>query len=193
MYTLRTPAYRSSTVTLFLPLKPYILISPIWGTVHLMPLRKAKGDNPSSNIQGRKPSNNTPKSSAETIFADPNTQLQSSNESNNLAPASSIEDNIDIDTIERIIEIPTGKASASTKHQQDVDNPRNTYPTLTPTLSELSVLAEVEKQILMLEERKRKLHLQLKLKSLLTEKVEGFPLLITSPLSEQTTSQQRTK
>ena len=92
-------------------------------------------------------------------------------------------------TTEKIIEIPTGKASASTEHQQNVDNPRNTYPTLTPTLTKLSVLVEVEKQIFMLEERKRKLYFQLKLKSLLAEKAEGFSMLIASLLSKQTTNQ----
>ena len=158
-----------------------------------MPLRKAKGGDLSSNIQGGKPFGNTQEGSAKTISADPNTQLQSSNESNNPALASSIEDNMDIDTTEKIIEIPTSEASASTERQQDIDNPHNTYLTLTPVLSELSVLAEVEKQILMLEERKHKLHLQLKLKSLLAEKAEGFPLLTASSLSEQTTSQRRTK
>ena len=69
----------------------------------LMPLRKAKGGDSYSNIQGEKPFSNTQESSAETISADSNTQLQSSNESNNFAPNSSIKDNMVIDTAERII------------------------------------------------------------------------------------------
>ena len=158
-----------------------------------MPPRKAKGSNPSNNIQEGKPSNNTQESSAETISANLNTQLQSSNESFNSALVSFIEDNINIDTTEKIIEIPTGEASASIERQQDVDNSRNTHPTLMPILLELSTLAEVEKQILMLKERKRKLHLQLKLKSLLAEEAEGFFLLTASFLSKQTTSQRHTE
>ena len=64
---------------------------------------------------------------------------------------------------------------------------------LTPTSSELSALIKVEKQIFMLEERKHKLHLQLKLKFLLAEKTESFSLLTVSLSSEQITSQQYTK
>ena len=158
-----------------------------------MPPRKVKRSNFSSNIQGGKLSSNTQEGSAETISADLNTQLQSSNESNNLALTSSIEDNMNIDTAERIIEYLTGEASTFTERQQDVDNLRNTHSMLTPTLSKLSALAEVEKQILMLEEKKHKSHLQLKLKSLLTKKVENFLLFIASPLSKQTTSQQCTE
>ena len=100
---------------------------------------------------------------------------------------------MDIDTTERITKIPTGEALASTECQQDIDNPHNTHHILMLMLSESSALAEVEKQIFMLEETERKLYLQLKLKSLLMEKAEGFPLLTASPLSKQTTSQWRTK
>ena len=153
-----------------------------------MPPHKAKESNLSSNIQGEKPSSNTQKGSAETISADLNIQLQSSNKNNNPAPVSSIENNMDINTAERMIEIPTGEASASMKRQQNVDNPRNTYPMLMSTLSKLSMLAEIEKQILMLEEKKHKLHHQLKLKSLLAKKAESFFLLTASLSSEQTTS-----
>ena len=60
---------------------------------------------------------------------------------------------------------------------------------LRPTLSKLPALAEVEKQIFMLEKKKCKLYLQLKLKSLLAEEAEGFLLLIAFSLSKQTTSQ----
>ena len=110
-----------------------------------MPPHKIKESNPSNNIQGGKSFSNTQESSIETIFANSNTQLQNSNESNNLALASSIEDNMNIDTTKRIIELPISEASASIKRQQNIDNSRNTHPTLMPTSSKLSALAEVEK------------------------------------------------
>ena len=52
---------------------------------------------------------------------------------------------MNIDTAEKIIKIPTGEALASTECQQDVDNLCNTYSMLMLTLSELFVLAGVEK------------------------------------------------
>ena len=165
------------------------MISLIWEIIYFIPPCKTKKSNSSSNIRGRKPSGNIQKGSAETIFVDPNTQLQSSNQNNNPASASSIEDNINIDTVEKIIEIPTNKALASIKCQQDVDNLYNTYSMLTLTLSKLFALIEVEKQIFMLEKRKHKLHTQLKLKFLLEKETEDFPLLTVSSLFEQTISQ----
>ena len=123
-----------------------------------MLLCKAKESNISGNIQGGKLSGNTQESAIEAISTNPNTQLQSSNESNNPISASSIEDNMNIDTAEKIIEILISKALASTKHQQNIDNSCNIYLMLTLILLKLSVLIEIENQIFMLEKKKHKLH-----------------------------------
>lgn len=149
-----------------------------------MPPRKTKKGKPSGNIQ---------ESSAETISAGPNTQLQGSNERNTPPAISSTEDNIDIDTVERNTEIPTAEASTFMERQRDVSSPSNAQPTPTPTLSESSASVDIEKQIFLLEEKKRKLHVQLKLKILLEKEAEGFPLLAAPPAHEQTTNQRRTK
>ena len=95
---------------------------------------------------------------------------------------------MNIDIAKKITEIPTSKILASTECQQDVDNLYNFYLMLTSILSESSTLIEMKKQILMLEERKHKLHFKLKLKSLLAERAKDFSLLTASSLSKQTTN-----
>lgn len=140
-----------------------------------MPPHKTKGGETSGNIHER---------SAEASTADPNTQLQVSHDSNNPAPISFTEDNMDIDTMKKIIEIPTTEALASMGRQQEVDALSKTQSVLTLTSLESSARIDIKP-----EEKKRKSHLQLKLKPFLEEEAKGFPLLAAPPANEQTANQ----
>lgn len=114
---------------------------------------------PPPKTKKRKPSGNTQKNSVKTFFVGPNTQLQGSNKNNIFALISFIEDNIDVDTIKKIIEISITEALTSMERQQDVNSLNNVKNTPTLILLKFSESIDVEKQIFLLEKKKRQLHL----------------------------------